>query len=181
MNLRITLRRAKDFLESLRLQFAAKRDSRHINTIKSILDELDLAETLLNEAKADNPRILAYVNMPDRDYPGNDDGVYRIIGVRIELNEFHNWCKSNHPYLYLPIEWLKSRIEAGSMLMTFSASQATCILKLRDAILKKDFDEAWNWLKTLDSKQVPHDPFQPWVDLERIAEQGKLDDTKIPR
>jgi hypothetical protein len=53
--------------------------------------------------------------------------------------------------------------------MSFTPAQAVCILKVRDALLAKDVEEAYHWLYTLDSKQMPHDPFKPWADLERIA------------
>jgi hypothetical protein len=53
--------------------------------------------------------------------------------------------------------------------MSFTHAQAVCILKVRDALLVKDVQEAYHWLYTLDSKQVPHDPFKPWADLERLA------------
>lgn len=56
----------------------------------------------------------------------------------------------------------------------FEKAQAVCILKVRDALLANDHDEAWHWLYTLDSKQIPHDPFKPWADLERLA---RADDT----
>ena len=51
----------------------------------------------------------------------------------------------------------------------FSSAQALCILKVRDALLAKDIEEAYHWLYTLDSKQTQHDPFNPWAELERIA------------
>lgn len=184
MNYRYHLNRAKDFLESLRnkLQDRKSKDRHDLlkfDLVQSALGELDAVQHLLLEARNDNPKILAYVNMPDRDYPGDEGGVYRIIGVRIELNEFQKWSKSES-FTYVPIQWLKERIEAGSKTLTFSPAQALCILKLRDALLARNYDMAWHWLKTLDSKQVPHDPFKPWADLERIAEQGQKDGTTVP-
>lgn len=59
--------------------------------------------------------------------------------------------------------------------MGFTPAQATCILLVRDALLAKDIDEAWHWLYTLDSKQVPHDPFNPWSELEEISKRAAVD------
>lgn len=59
--------------------------------------------------------------------------------------------------------------QSASGALRFDPAQAVCILKVRDALLAKDIDEAYHWLYTLDSKQVPHDPFKPWAELERLA------------
>lgn len=51
----------------------------------------------------------------------------------------------------------------------FEKAHAVCILLCRDALIRKDYEAAYHWLYTLNSKQVPHDPFKPWADLEALA------------
>lgn len=62
----------------------------------------------------------------------------------------------------------------------FEKAHAVCILLCRDALLRKDYEGAYHWLYTLDSKQVPHDPFNPWLELEALAGEDYKPETVTP-
>ena len=50
--------------------------------------------------------------------------------------------------------------------------QAICLLKVRDALVKEDIDEAWHWLyKAADYNMNRLDV---WEDWERMAEEYKI-------
>ena len=64
--------------------------------------------------------------------------------------------------------------------MKFHPAHAVCILLCRDALIRGDVQSAYHWLYTLDSKQVPHDPFKPWGELLAIAGDAYKPETEAP-
>jgi len=56
--------------------------------------------------------------------------------------------------------------------ISLSPDIAENILKVRDAIIEKDYDEAWHWLYTIASPNYDKTADEVWTDLERIA--GRL-------
>lgn len=58
----------------------------------------------------------------------------------------------------------------GTVSSSLPPDVAEKILKVRDAFVKRDYDEVWHWLYSIASPN--YDKTEPWEDLERMA--GRL-------
>jgi hypothetical protein len=110
------------------------------------------------------------------------EGCYRAVKAERELASANSALE-----VYRAIEADQSSRSHERDIMAFHPVHAFLILKVRDAILGKNFDDAYHWLYVLDSKQVPHDPFKPWGELEALAapivqkemERGVIEETSL--
>ena len=51
-------------------------------------------------------------------------------------------------------------------------AEAIKILKIKDAMIKKDYNEAWHWLYQIASPNFDKNYEDVWTDLEKLAENG---------
>ena len=56
--------------------------------------------------------------------------------------------------------------------LSFTVAQADCILKCRDALIAREYDEVWHQLYMLQTKQSNYDPFAPWINLEILVQNA---------
>ena len=50
--------------------------------------------------------------------------------------------------------------------------EAIKILKIRDAMIEKDYNEAWHWLYQIASPNFDKNCEDVWTELEKLAENG---------
>ena len=64
------------------------------------------------------------------------------------------------------------RALASDNALSFTVAQADCILKCRDALIAREYDEVWHQLYMLQTKQSNYDPFAPWINLEILVQNA---------
>jgi hypothetical protein len=95
-----------------------------------------------------------------------------MTAPEILTEHFEELLKDKSGTMQLHDVCIKSmQVFAAQEVGAYKKEMAEKILKIRDAIVEKDYDEAWHWLYSIASPD--YDKLEPWEELERLAERTK--------